>query len=160
MSQSNTKSMFTVLPGAARIEVDDIEIEDNEENLKVSPYLYHDGMYFKCNDVIALFAFSIRQDPQWSSRYLMLLRNLRTFMGKHQIKNASIMVIVESEWFSMACERVRCCENDLKNLDVFYATDVSFVTENDVFNRLIDVLPANDYSKRSIFRLNIRNSEQ
>lgn len=40
--------MFTVLPGAARIEVDDIEIEDNEENLKVSPYLYHDGMYFKC----------------------------------------------------------------------------------------------------------------
>lgn len=42
------KSMFTALPGAARIEVDDIEIEDNEENLKVSPYLYHDGMYFKC----------------------------------------------------------------------------------------------------------------
>lgn len=40
--------MFTALPGAARIEVDDIEIEDNEENLKVSPYLYHDGMYFKC----------------------------------------------------------------------------------------------------------------
>lgn len=334
MSQSNAKSMFTSLPGAARIEVDNIEIEDNEENLKVSPYLYHDGMYFKCkgrkdvpfvllnsilkenlpslyfdllcilsdytylnsfllrkrlaylknheemsitgmrrtlnamrqkglileyelfhqgedqsikgspfiyavsplgckylkksrpykfikneeqsipfecervlrilsenqfsilfeeqyepcgrvtycdfsdfvyknsgirmlygiklpsNDVIALFAFSIRQDPQWSSRYLMLLRNLRTFMEKQQIKNASIMVIVESEWFSMACERVRCCENDLKNLDVFYATDVSFVTESDVFNRLIDVLPANDYSKRSIFRLNIRNSEQ
>ena len=39
MSQSNAKSMFTALPGAARIEVDDIEIEDNEENLKVSPYL-------------------------------------------------------------------------------------------------------------------------
>lgn len=75
--------------------------------------------------MIALFALSIRQDPQWSNRYLMLLRNLRTFMEKHQIKNASIMVIVESEWFSMACERVRCCENDLKNLDVFYATDVS-----------------------------------
>lgn len=104
---------------------------------------------------LALFAFAARNTPDWNTLLLTQLRNLLSYMKENNNLMASILIIVETEWLAMQCEKLRCCENDLKHLDVFYATDTSFLMEDHVFDRLIEVNPQKDYSSRTIFRLSI-----
>lgn len=109
---------------------------------------------------LALFVFAVRNDPDWSRLFLSQLRRLKEYMSNNQLLVASVLVIVDTEWLSMACERCRCCENDLKGLDVFYATDTSFIMEDHVFDRLIEVKSEYNYSSRSIFRLDLEQPQE
>lgn len=104
---------------------------------------------------LALFVFAVRNDPDWSKLFLSQLRRLKEYMQSNQLFMASILIIVDTEWLAMECERCRCCEEDLKSFDIFYATDTSFIMENNVFDRLIEVKPEKNYSSRTIFRLDI-----
>ena len=104
---------------------------------------------------LALFVFAVRNDPDWSKLFLNQLRRLKDYMQINHLSMASILVIVDTEWLAMECERCRCCEDDLKTFDIFYATDTSFIMENTVFDRLIEVKPEKNYSSRTIFKLDI-----
>lgn len=104
---------------------------------------------------LALFVFAVRNDPDWSKLFLKQLRGLKSYMADNNLSMASTLIIVDTEWLAMTCERCRCSEAELKDLDVFYATDTSFIMEDNVFDRLIEVKPEKNYSSRTIFRIDL-----
>ena len=110
---------------------------------------------FRISDNVDLqvFLLSVRNNSGWSKEYLNVLRKIcKNYVGE---KNMVVLVICESEYQAMECAKRRNCEKELQELKVFYVTDTSILSENRVFNRLIDIQPDDDYSNRSTFRLEI-----
>lgn len=95
-----------------------------------------------------LFPVAIRSCQGYGKRFLNQLRELATIKEERAI----ILVIVESDEMAMNCERYRCCEMELKDLVVYYVTEVSLIEEG-TFNQLTEISPQENYSKRKVFQL-------
>lgn len=107
-----------------------------------------------------LFICSVRNRADWAKPYLTMLRMIREYTLDSKMDCFAVIVICETEYQAMECARRQNCEENLREIDVFYLTDTSVVTEDDVFGRLIDVLPQKDYSYRNTFRLELYKGGQ
>lgn len=96
---------------------------------------------------------SVRNSGKWVKKYLNQLRSLADNMESFQ--NLIILTICESEYQTMECAKKQNCERSLQDMDVFYITDTSIISGKNIFDRIIEVRPENDYSIRRTFRLNI-----
>lgn len=119
------------------------------------------GIRLQDNSIMSLFVFAVRRTKDWYKDFTSLLQQVQEYHRRtSQGELCSILVICETEAQSMECERVRCSVEQIKQLEVFYTTDSSPLMENDVFDRLIQVDPKDNYSKRTIFRLNLRQETE
>lgn len=106
--------------------------------------------------VLNLFVQTVRNDPDWAHGFLSALRKIKWNTEVNKIECFAVLFLCETEYQAMECARKQNCDADIKDMDVFYETDASVITEKDVFNRLISVQPKNDYSCRNIIKLDIR----
>ncbi len=149
-----------------------VSLENQFRNRKILTYSDFSGSVYQACGVrmfytlqasseseIALYAFSVRQDEGWEDLFLVQLNSLCTYMVRSGTMSSSILVIVDTEWLAMGCEEIRCANDSLSALDVFYATDTSFVEEDSVFDRLIEVRKEQNEMIRSVFRLELNDTK-
>lgn len=107
------------------------------------------------HSMLNMYVMAVRVVPNWSEEYLQSIRRLDAYMQSRKYKTCFLLVICETEHQAMECERFKCC-NGLARVPVFYTTDASIVTYQDVFERLIQVEQEGNYGERTIFRLQIK----
>ena len=128
---------------------------------QIYEYIKVSGMYtlrIQKDDVLHLFVQPIRNDRKWSFKFLSTLRNIKLYTDKNKINCFIVLFICETEYQAMECAKKQNCDADIKDIEVFFETDTSLITEKDVFDRLISVQPQNDYSCRNIVKLNLRKA--
>lgn len=103
-----------------------------------------------------LYPFALRCESAWGKRLLHNLRRIKQYAGEKEIDCYVVLVICETEHMAMELERKKNCDAYVKDVEVYYVTDVSLMSEDDVFGRLIDVDSRNDYSDRRTFRLDLK----
>lgn len=106
-----------------------------------------------------LFPFALRCEPAWTKKLLRTLRNIKIYANEKQMSCYVVLVICETEHMAMELERKKSCDAFVKNMEVYYVTDVSLMSEDDVFGRLIDVESKKDYSDRRTFRLDLKQAD-
>lgn len=109
--------------------------------------------------ILSMFLVSIRGNNGWRNEFLKDLRMVREFIDEKGITGVGILVICETEYQAMEAAKYKACDSTVKSLEVFYTTDNTIVSSEDVLSQLIDVLPKNNFTSRRMFSLNFEEAD-
>lgn len=148
-----------------------------EPNLKFGNYFR--GIYKKMNiplmytffiksiknqsNILYIFVAAIRQSDSWEKQFLQFLTKIQENREEYECDKGIpiFLLICETEYQAMECGRIKEERGDLKNINVYYMTDTSVITEEDVFDRIISVHIMEDNKiNRRICRLELRQNER
>lgn len=122
------------------------------------PLMYRLKMPFGGNFV--MYVNVVREnDDEWIKKYLMSMKKLSKFLEINNINNYIVITVVETEYMAMLCAKRKNCVAEIKDMINYYITDTAILVD-DIFSRLINVLPKNDYSYREIFSLELREKNR
>ena len=103
---------------------------------------------------VLLYVFAIRRMDGFGKRYLETLRRLKKQQDKKVFPFGIIIVICDVDILANEAQKLKNCENELKDMIVYYVNDTSLITGN-VLGRLIEVPSSNGYQERRYFEFSI-----